>query len=97
MMGRPATIWTIRDVKTDEVVFRGTTKECADFCGTNIKNFYITVTRYGGYKQYEAEESFCATDRKADDDAIYNWDRFMEPLRKKYGIPIRRIRTGEAG
>lgn len=96
MMGRTASRWVMRDQKSGKVVFEGTTKECADYAGINHKTFHTTVTRYGKYKRWLVEETFSATDRSTEnEEAIRRWDAFMEPLRKKYGIPVRRIRFGQ--
>lgn len=93
-MPRPMSIWKITDPKTKKVVFEGTTNECAEFIGCKPKTFHTTMqrSRNGRYKQYVVTEEFCATEPTDDAEAIYNWDRFMEPLRRKYGIPVKRMR-----
>ena len=88
--GRTPRRWIMRDKETNAVVFAGTTNECAEFIGCKSKTFYMAVTRDpdGIYKQWRVSE---AVSQSANTEAIMKWDMFMAPLRKKYGIPIRRM------
>lgn len=101
-MARPKVLrYELYDIITDQLVFAGTERECADFVGTKpgrIRDAYCH-TRKGIYKNYRIvdvtgnSEYVCMSDR--DRDAIENWDKFTKPLRKEFGIPV--YRPGKDG
>lgn len=91
--GRPTTNWfRVYDVETDELIVEGSAKECAEALGgdrNSITNAYYNTVN-GTYKGCRIEE-MSADEAKSDAEAIKNWDAFCEPIRKKYGIPVRRM------
>lgn len=84
-MGRPSSRYKLYDKKTGKLVFTGTALQCAKFMGMkNVKNFYSArdYTKDGTYKGYRIEQVI-----DWDAYAVREWNKFTEPLRKKYGIP----------
>lgn len=92
--GRPiSTTYRVYDRKTGELVVEGTSKECSEAVGAphrdTIRSAY-KGTRNGTYKGYRIEEVRDG-EARSDAEAIRNWEAFMRPLRKKYGIPVKRM------
>ena len=82
--------YQLRDPESNAVVFLGSAKECADFLGVSDKALYVSVARgrdhcAGYYVETAPDSEWSAEDWKA----IGRWDRFMAPLRRKYGIAVR--------
>ncbi len=96
-MGRgPKRFFRLFDTATGELVAEGTSRECGEAIGARSKAIYDAYYNYpeSTYKGYAIEE-ITASDLEANAEAAKKWDRFMEPIRKKYGIPVRRL-TEEA-
>ena len=74
------------------VVFRGTVKECAGFLEVSDTAFYAVIrkgrTEYRGYRIEEAETASEWT--QEDWRVIGNWNKFTAPLRRKFGIDVKR-------
>ena len=81
---RPEKRYRIRNVEMNEIVFEGTTKECAEFLGITRESFYSRSYTGGFCKKWSIEDG--PTDAELDREAIRKWDEFTEPLRRKYGI-----------
>ena len=73
--------------RTKELLAEGTLKECAAQIGVSEKT--LSACRRGGAKnpKYDFVTTDILTSSK-DAEAIRNWNEFVEPLRKKYGIKI---------
>ena len=79
---------------TGKLVAEGSAKECCAIIGCSSSNFYYAAannkTVCGG--RWRVTEESIAPPKKvgaaSDFEAILNWDKFVEPLRKKYGIPV---------
>lgn len=92
--GRPiATRYRLYDRETGEFFFEGTAKECSEAVGAShrdaIRSSY-KGTRNGTYKGYRIEE-VTVEEARREADAAAAWDAFVEPLRKQYGIPVKRM------
>ena len=88
-IGRSWACFAVIEPDTRTVVFEGTTAECGEFFGVSAHTFYIG-SQSGRYKGYDIVRLDVAHDfTKEDYEAMAKWDAFVEPLRKKYGIPIR--------
>lgn len=94
-MGVPATVrYCIRDRETGAIAAEGSARECAERLGVTdntIRRWGLNgchqkwkVTRTGG------KISQAAVVPDGDAAAVRSWDAFMEPLRKKYGIEVKR-------
>lgn len=92
--------YDVYDLKTGDLLFCGTTAECAEQMGLTAKAFRqaLVRSRNGTNRRHRIEESggtqLKRSERNAlqsDAQAIRAWDAFMEPLRKEFGIPVRKI------
>ena len=85
-------MFRIIDKEKDSQEFIGTTSECAEFIGMNLKTFYyyrdIGITEI--QDRWIIEELPKVTVSDLDAAAIRKWNEFTEPLRKKFGIPVYR-------
>lgn len=92
--GRPKTsFFRLYDIETGDLIAEGTSKECGEAIGAGedaIRQAYQR-TLNGTYKGYQIE-GVPEIKAKSDAEAIRNWDAFCEPIRKKYGIPVRRMK-----
>lgn len=85
-------VFGLFDARTDELVFAGTPAECAEFCGGAITGFYgrsaMKDRTYHGYKVRDMQKirPLDAEEKKL----AAKWDAFCEPIRKAYGIEVRR-------
>ena len=88
--GRPRTSYfRLYDLETGELVAEGTSKACGEAIGAGedaIRQAWQR-TLNGVYKGYLIE-GVRQVRANSDDEAIKNWNDFVEPLRKKYGIPV---------
>ena len=93
--GRPTTSWfRLYDIETGDLVVEGTSKDCGKAIGAGedaIRQAYQR-TLNSTYKGYQIE-GIQKVEANSDAEAIKNWDAFVEPLRKKYGIPVRRMKV----
>ena len=80
------------------LLVKGTSIECAKVLGLSRAQFWniVNAVRIGRNKRYKIDE-VGYTGRKDNRDrhddektrqAIEAWDRFCEPLRKEFGIPV---------
>lgn len=90
--GRPVkSIFRLYDIATGAFVTEGTSKQCGDAIGVGPEVIRMAYKRVldGTYKGYRIEEVLL-NGAETDEDAIANWDAFVEPLRKEFGIPVYR-------
>lgn len=93
--GRPTTKrFRLYDIETGELVVEGSTRECGEAIGAGDEAIRVAFnyTINGTYKGYQIEE-VPEDEAKSDAEAIRNWDAFCEPIRRKYGIPVRRMKV----
>ena len=98
--GRPSTsIFRLYDIETGELFMEGSSKELGEAIGAGkeaIRQAYEKNWQaiYKGY-EIEAVDGDDQEDTKTDAEVIASWNAFVEPLRKKYGIPVRRFTKEE--
>ena len=93
---KPQRIYGLFNPLTGELAFEGTANECAEFCGGTVAGFLGGYNRtinetYHGYSVEVVSEppvkaNGCAEFKKAAE----AWDAFCEPIRKAYGISVRK-------
>lgn len=93
--GRPATkFFRVYDTETGELVVEGTSRECSQALGvadeTTRNSYHNTIN--GTYKGFRIE-AISEDEARSDAEAIMKWDAFCEPIRKKYGIPVKRMKV----
>lgn len=98
--GRPSTcIFRLYDIETGELFMEGSSKELGKALGVGkeaVRQAYEKNYQpiYKGY-EIEAVDEDNREDTKTDAEVIASWNAFVEPLRKKYGIPVRRFTKEE--
>ena len=75
---------TVRDKRTGEIVAQGTQTEVSE--ALHVTQPLISTWIKQGCKQYDITVSKAEVDMEA----AAAWDRFCEPIRKKYGIQVRK-------
>lgn len=99
-MNRPLLRFTVCDSR-GSLLAKGTAAECAKALGMTEKYFryVVSASRDGKYKGYVIEDITDYGHQETDEweqsrnaDAIRNWNEFVTPLRKKYGIPVYRAK-----
>lgn len=88
-------VFGLFDPDTGEQVFAGTPAECAEFCGGTTRGFYgrYTGTKGGTYHGYTVRVLPRVKPKTLDPELkklAAEWDAFCEPIRKAYGIEVRR-------
>ena len=78
---------------TGEVLCRGTGSECAEVLGDGITADKLRAAARRGYnlcKKYRVRflDDYFRKEEGSDAEAIKAWNDFMEPIRKKYNIPV---------
>lgn len=80
------TRWRVYLHSTGELLAEGTIKQCAEKIGIDPHTLRKRMETKGDRRKYDFEELESFDTPVAE--AIYNWDAFCEPLRKKYGINV---------
>ena len=84
----------VYDRKTGELITSGTTAKCiavVGLCPTSFRK--AAKSSVHRLKIVDTTGSVVSSgEYKSDQEAIEGWDAFVEPLRKKFGIPVRRER-----
>lgn len=83
------TRWKVYLHSTGELLAEGTIKQCAEKIGIDSHTLRNRMETKSDRRKYDFEEVKAFDNRGAE--AIYNWDAFCEPLRKKYGIKVKRM------
>lgn len=101
-MASPQKLYKVYDIATSELLAEGTAKHCANEVGSNV-NAIRDIAR-GKYQSRRFvvvditpadtpdEQQYDPNGLKA---AALKWDAFCDPIRKKYGIPVRRMNDGK--
>lgn len=89
----------------DEFVVEGTASECAAELGMKLKTFRNNAIEFkqGKYKKYsifevQREEREIENKKeiwKSESDLIKEWDDFITPIRKRYGVPVYKPGKGD--
>ena len=86
--------YRVYDRPSGKLLAQGSTRECAEQLGMKHSGFQSAVDRMrdGVIGKFVIEEFGGPQDTEQDRiDLAEQWDRFCEPLRKKYGVKIRRV------
>lgn len=98
--GRPTKrIFRLYDIETGELFMEGSSKELGEAIGAGKESILKAYEKnyqpiYKGY-EIEAVDGEYEEYTKTDAEAIRSWNAFVEPLRKKFGIPVRRFTKEE--
>lgn len=96
--------YDVYDLKTGDWIAGGTVAECAAQLGITTGAFHHAKHRCdrGTNAKHRIEERGEIPPQRADREfsgsdlaAIRSWDAFVEPLRKEFGIPVRRMTKEE--
>lgn len=97
-------LYEVYDPKTEELIAKGTVAECAEQLCMTVSGFRNAVDRAKngtnrsqkivavGHTEVKQPNRNFTSEKQA---AIDAWDAFCEPIRKKYGIPVRRMTKEE--
>ena len=88
--------YRVWDHRTGEFLAEGTAAECAEFVGITQQAFRSRVERCslngdGRCWDVEVDKAKPAQLFGADKTVAEEWEAFMEPLRKKFGIKVKRM------
>jgi hypothetical protein len=83
----------VYDAGTGKIVVSGTAQKCREKLGVTDRLFRAAATRghricNGKYVVVDCGNPGETTQNDQYMEAIESWDRFVEPLRKLYGIPV---------
>ena len=88
MGAKPRKRYAVYDKETGELVTKGTARSCSEATGLTVDAIYQNAAGSANHSQYVVEELYdeCVCD--SIEAAARAWDKFCEPIRKKYGIPV---------
>jgi hypothetical protein len=91
--------YKVYDKTTGDLLAEGTARQCAEVLRAPSDTIRAIARGKGSYK-YLVEEQEKESDTKSLSDsgliaAALRWDAFCEPIRKKYGIPVRHLGEGK--
>lgn len=83
--------------QSHKLIVSGTAQECGEILGLSGKTIvaYARACRSGEPCKYKVITSEPPVLSGSDAAAIKAWDDFCEPIRKKYGIPVRHLGEGK--
>ena len=88
----------VYDIETGDLIASGTQDECGAAIGVSGRTLQQNASLYatGEYTKYRIERNDAPSKpTSAYLSAIKAWDDFCEPIRKRYGIPIRPLEVKE--
>lgn len=89
--------YRVYDRSSGKLLAQGSTRECAEQLGMKQSGFQSAVDRMrdGVIGKFVIEEFGGPQDTEQDRiDLAEQWDRFCEPLRKKYGVKVYKAAQG---
>lgn len=88
MGAKPRKRYAVYDKETGELVTKGTARACSEATGLSIDSVYQNAVGAANHPKYVVEGLYdeCVCD--SIEAAARAWDKFCEPIRKKYGIPV---------
>lgn len=88
--------YKVYDKITGALLAEGTARQCAEALRAPSDTIRAIARRKSSYKyvveQQEQEETNCDLGLVS---AAKKWDAFCEPIRKRYGIPVRHLGEGK--
>lgn len=93
----PPKVYEVYDIETDELVVKGTAKECAEKFGVTVRWWRDELVTHSGklYKGCRIEiiggNNAVKKSKETEQGlakAIAAWDAFVTPIRERYGVPV---------
>lgn len=98
-MASPQKRFRVYDITTNELLAEGTARYCANEVGSNVNAIRdIARGKYQSRKYVVVDATPADTPDEQPYDpnglkaAAMKWDAFCDPIRRKYGIPVRRMK-----
>ena len=93
-------VYRVYNPRNGKFIVEGTASKCADKLGMDIDRFRRVEWEFrkGKYKKlciYDVTGEEEIGIRECDRDVIEAWDRFVTPIRERYGIPVRHLGEGK--